>query len=178
MNQLLSVQELLTIAGRTSSRTLPVETATTLPLATMSEGKLRVVILYYKESFLPGRDKKIYPPHHIMILDPLTGAVIRFGECKPKDFGLERKPDEPEMGYGLDPKMSGDEFQAKKRRVLEISPAVWEAFASGGAPVDAKTRAIVKEYYDIFKQIAKKPLAPYYHAVAQDFFDWLEKVTK
>jgi hypothetical protein len=178
MNQLLSVQELLTIAGRTSSRTLPVETATTLPLATMSEGELRVVILYYKESFLPGRDKKIYPPHHIMILDPLAGAVIRFGECKPKDFGLDRKPDEPEMGYGLDPKISGDEFQAKKRRVLEISPAVWEAFASGGVPVDTKTRAIVKEYYEIFEQIAKKPLVPYYRAVAQDFFRWLEAASK
>jgi hypothetical protein len=178
MNRLLSVQELLTVAGQTSSRSLPIETATTLPIATMSEGKLRVVILYYKEISRPGTDKKMYPPHHIMVLDPSSGEIIKFEECKPKDFGIDRKPDQAEMGDGLDPKMPGDEFQTKKRRLLEISPSVWEAFASGSTSVDGKSLATVKEYDEIFKRIAKKPLLPYYHAVATDFFEWLAKVTK
>ncbi len=178
MNRLLSVRELLVIAGRTSSRALPVETATSLPMATMSEGRLQVVVLYYKEISRPGKERKTYPPHHIMTLDPTTGEVIKFTECTPKDFGLDQRSNEPEIGYGLDPKMSGAEFQSFKRRFQEISPAVWELFGSGRATLDMNAKVLTKEYHTIFLKIAKKPLIPYYKAVATDFFNWLDKVTK
>jgi len=61
---------------------------------------------------------------------------------------------------------------------LELSPTVWEAFAIGRIALDPATDAVVKEYYGLFKEIAKKPLIPYYKAVATDFFSWLDKVTK
>jgi hypothetical protein len=59
-----------------------------------------------------------------------------------------------------------------------LSPLIWEAFDSGSTNFNVPTTTIIKEYYTLFKKIVATPLLPYYHAVAPDFFKWLEAVTR
>jgi hypothetical protein len=172
-----TVKELLEIAGKKVSKVLPIETARNLPVVTREQNHLNMIILYYKESTIPN-EQTMYPPHYFIAIDIVTGKVLRFEPCAPKDFGMDKSANVPEQGFGLDPQMTGDEFWDKTDKFLDLSSAVWEVFDSGCNSLGSREVAVVKEYYGIFKRIAKKPLLPYYHAVAQDFFDWLEKVTK
>ena len=172
-----SARELLEIAGATSSQVLPDETARSLPLATRSGSSVTVVILYYKESVIP-REEIVYPPHRIMVLDAVSGEILRFERCSPRDLGVNKPAGVPEEGFGLDPEMSADEFWEKVDRFLDLSQIVWEVFALGTTTVDWKTAIVLREYYSLFRQIAKKPLMPYYQAVAKDFLDWLSRMSK
>ncbi len=170
-------RELLEIARATSSQVLPFQTARSLPLATRSGSTVKVVILYYKESVIPKKEI-VYPPHHIMVLDSVSGEIVRFESCSPKDLGVNKPAGVPEEGYGLDPEMSADDFWEKVDRFLDLSRTVWEVFALGTTTVDWKTAIVLREYYSLFRQIAKKPLMPYYQAVAKDFLDWLNRMSK
>ena len=177
MDVLKSARELLEIAGSTVSKVLPDETAESLPVATKSGTAIQMVILYYDESMIPGKEI-VYPPHHIIVIDTSSGKIIRFDSCTPSKLGVDKPADIPEEGFGLDPKLSADDFWKKRDRFLELSPIVWKLFKLNPAKSDSKAIQIIREYYSIFKEIAKKPLIPYYHAVARDFFKWLDLMTK
>jgi hypothetical protein len=177
MSKVKSTEELLQIAGATASKVLETETARSLPLATKSFLNLRIVVLYYRESVIPG-EEIVYPPHYIMVLDARSGKIIRFEPCTPRDLGVNKREGVPEQGFGLDPNMSPDEFWGRIDRFLEISPIIWQAFDSGKRKFNPKTTGFIKEYYSIFWKILKKPLLPYYSAVAKDFLKWLENFSK
>jgi len=176
MNTLKSARELLEIAGDASSKVLSDETAESLPLATKSGSTVRIVILYYKESMRPG-EEIMYPPHHIMIIDAESGKIVSFKPCSPSELGVNKSLDVPEKGFGLEPQMNSTEFWRKTDHFLELSQIVWITFALGTIP-DSQTVAIIREYYSLFKQIAKKPLLPYYKAIAPDFLNWLSQISK
>jgi hypothetical protein len=175
MEKIKSARELLEIAGATSSQVLPDEIAETLPMASKSAHNLYVIILYYRE--IP-RKELIYPPHYMMILDAVLGKVVRFEPCTPDSIGVKKPVGIPEEGYGLDPNMSAREFWEKTDRFLDLSKTIWQIYISDNMKMDSQTKNIIKEYYSIFEKIAKKPLLPYYHAIASDFLDWLSRNSK
>ena len=141
--------------------------------------QLAVTLFFYRTS-IGGGKYKIFPPHHIMELDPVTGAVIQFRASTPRDFGISQPPNEPIYAIDFKPKPdpNAKNFFAKAKRFDEISPTVWELYDTGKDNVDPGKRALIQEYRALFNEVAKKPLVPYYTALAPDFFRWLEAASK
>jgi hypothetical protein len=169
-----TTRELQEIGGATACRVLPVEVAASLPMPIKADNRMNVVFLYYNDTQVKGQ-RVISPPHHAMVLDAVTGKLLRFWACTPGELGV-RTPAGPPPGPELDPAVTAAEFWQKMARLLEMSPAVWEAYAVGNPRPDARTQALIQEYRAIYDRIALRPLVPYYEAVAADFFRWLRQV--
>ncbi|HUJ89552.1 MAG TPA: hypothetical protein VLX12_05090 [Syntrophorhabdales bacterium] len=141
--------------------------------------QLAVTLFFYRTS-IGGGKYKMFPPHHIMELDPATGAVIQFRASAPRDFGISQSPNEPIYVIDFKPKPdpNAKDFFAKAKRFDEISPAIWELYDTGENIIDPDKKAIIKEYRALFNEIAKRPLIPYYTALTPGFFKWLEAASK
>lgn len=171
---LLPVPELRELAAQVAAALLPVETAVMLPLPRKGDGGLEALIVYYQETG-PRTNRTVHPPSHAMRLDAATGKLLHFGPTTPERLGIQR-PLVPVPGARIDPAMTGMEFADKRARLLEISREVWLAFASGSAQVDATTADLVREYVDLFLQITKPEVAPFYLGAAKDFFAFLRAI--
>lgn len=146
--------------------------AAALPLPQKMGDSVYVVILYYREGVRPG-EEVIYPPHFIVTVDASTGDIIKSTTCVPADFGVPRKPGSRTVGFGLDPEMSADVFWDLTDRFMDISSRVWEIYSTKITRLDSRNAKVIREYDSIYRRIAKKPLVPYYRAIAADFFRWL-----
>lgn len=167
MNTYLSVEKLESIAGkdmRDGGGWL------TSPVVTRKDSKLQYITFVYFLS-LPGEPEQVSPPHRLIVLDPTNGAVLRDLPCTPKSLGVNKPADVWEESHVS---MTWDDLA----RFKELSPLIWEAFDSGGTKFNVPTTTLIQEYYTLFKKIVAAPLLPYYHAVAPDFFKWLEAVTR
>lgn len=173
----MTASEIVCIATKAYPKGLMTGMAIALPVATKKNSRLQIVVLLYKESTKRG-DETIYPPHHILAIDPISGKVLRNEPCTPQMFGLNQAVGIPVVGFGLDPGLSAEVFWKKHDRFMELSPEVWKAYASGASHLTQQGTQLVREYSGIFNIIAKKPLLPYYHAVAADFFKWLDGVAQ
>jgi hypothetical protein len=174
-NKFVSAHDLRNIAGSIARKVLPVEVAETLPVPRKDpkEG-LVILILYYNEIGPPSR-RIVKPPHHAMYLNPATGKVLRFWACDPEELGIET-PLKPVLGAGIPAEMPKMEYVEKRQRFLDISPAVWEAFASGATQYPGEVRSMIHDYRSLFLHITKAEVAPFYVEAAPDFFHWLEQV--
>ena len=70
--------------------------------------------------------------------------------------------------------MSLEEHSAKRAQLAAISKPVWEAFFQGGVPIAPETRALVREYRQLFLQTTNEEVAGYTTAAAAEFFHWLD----
>lgn len=170
-----SVCELIGAAGTAYEQRTGEASALPLPQMAKPGGALRVVILYYRESTRFG-DETVFPPHHMVSVDPASAKVVEARPCTPAQFGLALAPGAATRGLGLDPAMPASEFWTRTDRFMELSPTVWALYAERAIRLAPPARAIVAEYDACLRRIAKTPLLPYYEAVAGDFFDWLDKV--
>lgn len=174
-NHFVPARELQRIAGATSGAVLPDEDAETLPVSHKdAKYGLVILILYYRESG-PPRQRVVTPPHHAMYLDPTSGKVLRFWACGPDELGIPIPPP-PVPGAGIPSGMAHEEFISKRDRFLDVSPAVWEAFASGTAQFPPETKSLIVEYRSLFLRITKAEVAPFYVGAASDFFRWIDDV--
>ncbi len=173
--QFMSAPELRDVAGSVARRVLPVEAAETLPVPRRDpkEG-LVIVILYYRESGSPGK-RVVKLPDHAMYLNPVTGKVLRFWAIEPEELGIET-PLRPVPGAGVPADMPKMDFVEKRQRFLDISPAVWEAFASQASDYPPNVLAMIRDYRSLFLQTTKAEVAPFYVQAAPDFFRWLDQV--
>jgi hypothetical protein len=111
-----------------------------------------------------------------MILDPVTGAVLRFWACQPAELGIT-SPLKELPGAGIDPNMTGNEFFVLRRRFLDISATVWQAYASGTTKFEPELEPLITEYWHLFLRITKKDVAPFYLMSSPDYIYWLQTVT-
>ncbi len=150
--------------------------AMTLPMPTKVGQQVYIIILYYREGMRPGQEI-IYPPHHKVLINAASGKVIENSPIRPGDLGVPMAPGTATKGFGLDPKMTPDEFWNLFDRFYFISPTVWEIYQKGNNQLSAQDLKILQEYNSIFYRIGKKPSLPYYTAIASDFLNWLAEVS-
>ena len=133
---------------------------------------LRLVVLYYRE---PSDGKEsVFPPHQMVIVDPRSKEVVESKPCTPREFGVDQEAGQPIEGFGL--RVTVNEFWDRKIRLKEISPTIWDLYAEGNTQLEPEARDLVREYFTCYQRIAKAPLIPYYEAIGEDFFRWIEKV--
>ena len=176
MNEINSAQEIKTQAGKAASTVVPDEAAETIPVPKRLGEKFVIQILYYRQVGSPGKRKEL-PPEYCMLLDPESGKVIRFWRCTLAEIGLDEGT--PTVaGAGIKSGMTTEEFTMKEERLLAISQPVWIAFFHGGVPNAADTRALVREYRQLFLQTTNEGEAGFTVAAAAEFFQWLDTVAK
>lgn len=174
--QIKTAEEIRELSGRAASRVLSVETAATDPVPRYFNGTPVIQILYYPEYGDPG-DPAISLPDHCMLLDPMTGKVIRFWHCTPSEIGIQSVVP-PVTGAGLRPGMTPREYSLKRERLRAISKPVWQAFFEGGIPNDSDARNIVREYHQLFLETTTTEVASFTVAAAPEFFQWLDTATR
>lgn len=172
---ILPAERIREIAGQVAAASLPDEVAETLPVITEANGGPHALIIFYRETGKPNR-RTVHPPDHFISIHPVTGAVLRFAKTSPRELGIHIPP-QPVAGVGLDPKMTTADFIAQQDRFLEISPSVWRLFLNRShARLSEESRALVREYWNLFAHITKAEVAPFYAGAAPDFFDWIHSV--
>ncbi len=141
--------------------------------------QLTVAIFFYRTSIAGGK-YKMFPPHYIMELDPVTGNVVQFRQCTPKDFGVTGSLHEPVYVTEFQPKPDpkAKDFFLKNQRFDEISPIVWNMYDAENSVIEPSKKAQVREYQSLFNDIAKKELLPYYNGLTPEFFNWLAQTSK
>lgn len=171
-----SAHEIVEIQGRIAAQELPVEVANTLPIPQKTESGMVILIIYYNETG-PRGQRVVHPPHYAMTLDPVTGDLLRFWACRPEDLGI-KAPVQTLPGAGITPGMTGNEFFHLRQRLLDISAAVWQAYAGGGTQFEPQFQELITEYWHLFLRITKTDIAPFYAMASPDFFQWLQTVTR
>lgn len=148
--------------------------AAALPIPIKRGESLNIVHLFYKEGTAPG-EETVYPPHFRSTIDAETGDIVEAGPCEPLDFNVNQPTNVPTEGFGLDPGLTGEEYQIRKRRFMRLSPDIWELYSAGATTLADEQRALVADFNYCFRTIAKAPLMPYYEAIGSDFFTWLAR---
>lgn len=167
MNGFKSVKELVQIA----TENLPEGGGyPTYPIVTRIESQLQAVVGIYNQS-LPNKKPMISPPHQIIYMDPRNGAIVKDEFCSPNSFGFNKNETEEEY---IPSPISWDDLD----RFNELSPVIWEAFDLSASSYNEYTINAAKDYAALLQKIVAKPLLPFYRAIAPDFFQWLEQVTK
>jgi hypothetical protein len=170
--QLKTAEEIRLSAGKVASAVLPDEIAETLPVPKRTSGQLAVQILYYRESGRPG-NRRVQAPEHCMLLDAESGKLIRFWACTAEELGIDRQS--PVVaGAGVRPGMTAEEYSAREDRLLAISQPIWSAFFTGQTSEDSATRALAREYRQLFLESTKAEVAHFVVGAAGEFFKWLE----
>lgn len=171
-----SAHELRKLQTAASTGIVPREMAYTLPVPKKTESGMVIVVLYYYETG-PMNHRTVHMPERAMLMNPVSGEVLRFDAIRPADVGI-REPLTPVPGAGITPGMTGDEYFAFRQRFLDISAQVWEAYDSGKTEFNATTKAILREYESLFLCITKKEIAPFYVMTSPQFFKWLKNINK
>lgn len=164
--------EICVSAGRVAAAALPDEVAETLPIPRLKDGQFALLIMHYNESGPPGK-RVVGLPHHATLINPQNAKVEEFWKCSPEELGIKGQLSKID-GVGIDPAMTSMQFVEKRKRFLEISAPVWEAYFRRDQKPDAATRLVIAEYVDLFGKITKAEVAPFYHAASPDFFRWLK----
>lgn len=135
------------------------------------------VVVFFYDTSIGGGQWKIFPPHHVMALNPVTGEVENYKAITPSTLGINQRLDVPILAETLSPKPSldGEKIFQKEDRLKKISPLVWEAYGLGQTQLEPKTKSLLREYSTLFFQLeSSPPFIPYYKALSPNFFKWLE----
>lgn len=171
----LSAQELSGIADKKSG--LPDDSGgMSLLFPKLISGKLYVMVFFYRSTI--GSQHRIYSPHYVMTLNPISGEAFERRKIVPRDLGFDNEAtilifDEKIEAKKKDP--ANESWAEKYHRLLEISPHVWSIYQNGSPQNSAE---VIREYKELFIRFSKAPLFPYYKALSPDFFNWLEEASR
>ena len=163
-------------AGKAASAVIPDEAGQTFPVPKWLNGKPVIQILFYP-TFGSVKGRVVALPDHCMLLDAVSGKVLRFWACTHSEIGLSDGVS-PVHGAGIRAGMSIDEHTVMRDRLMDISKPVWEAFFQRELTSDSSIRALVREYRLLFLQTTNGEVAEFTVAAAPEFFQWLDTTTE
>jgi hypothetical protein len=133
-----------------------------------------LALFFYYDCNREG-DVDVYsPPHHALLLDPATGKVMRFWACRPEELGISAQAVRRKAG-DRETMVPPASWYRSEDRLFEVTPPVWQAFATGRTEFDPATAAAIEDYREHFHRICPPPLRAAYEAAAGDFFGWLRR---
>lgn len=171
MSRFLPARQIQRTIGAAASAAIADEFGETYPMPCAGGPPYVVRAVFYREA---GRahHRVVEPPRFVADVDGVTGQVMRVARCTPDEVGVVT-PIAPIPGAGIDPTMSVDEFVRRRERLLDLAPAVWEAFFAGLGALGAASAAEVTELHDLLLSITRAEVAPFYRGATPEFFRWL-----
>jgi len=150
------------------------ETGYSLPIPMMAEKKLLITRLAYGTRVLPQRGVYIMPPSHSLVADYASGKFIAVEELDVRAAGVKLPPAGDAWMHQAKQFATPQERLAAYERLYDLYDAVLPTFLAR-RPVDADAKKAVREFHELFRELAEKPLQPYYDALGKEFFTWVEQ---
>jgi hypothetical protein len=145
-----------------------------LPVPVLNIAGPCVVFFYCKAVARPKQPAILFPPHYLVMLSATTGDLMEIRKITPEEFG---QPSQAVGTFALPDGMTLDEYKKMLDRLYALYDILIPAFASGRDQADTGTEMLAKEFERTFSILGERPLLPYYRAVMNDFFSWIEKGT-
>lgn len=166
----ISARAAMATAQQAANR--PSNEAPALPVAVSGPEGVGVIVFFLSNS--GPASSRVEPPDVFVQLDR-TGKVLKnepFAQRKIEAFRTRVA----EPGIGSATTLSVEDYIAKRKRFLDISPAVWAAFADGSAP--SSLAELVTEYWRLFCAVTRETDAAYYLEASPAFFAWVRSHAK
>jgi hypothetical protein len=138
---------------------------------------LRVAFFYCTAHIVkPQEGLQVQVPTYLAYLNAETAQFEELKAIRPEEFGQPHGAGEV-LGPYLTPadRMSA-EFLTLQGRFFQAYDVLLPAFAAGPGPVGADVKEAAAEFQALFPQVTEGPLLGYYHALAREFFTWLESL--
>lgn len=172
MSRYRPAREIRNIVGAAAAAVIPDEYGETIPCPVRAGDALVLRVVFFPSSGPPSR-RVVLPPRFVVDVDGERAAIVRLARCTPDEVGVV-PPLAPVPGAGVEPTAPVDDFVRRRERLLDLAPAVWEAFAAGATAAPGAVGAgEVREFYELLLSITTADVAPFYPAVAPEFFRWV-----
>jgi len=167
--------ENLVLMARRHSFALPAETRQSLPIPVRDNRGLRIAFLFCPERAVIGKGIWLRPPAYRAFVNCQSGKFEELAAVVPGDFGQKHPPDEFLTVFKSLEGVTWKEYVTLQKRLYELYDLLLPPFA---ARRTAGIKTIGVEFRELFARISETPLQPYYQAVGQEFFAWLEQVVR
>lgn len=162
------VEKWCTLIRSQTMRSMPIESAMSLPIPIEQGGKPCLSTFYYgvKRNGGPGTTFVIPPIARITATYP-AARLLSFQHKQTGEL-FSGLPSSGELGLVYSEISTPHERVEARKFLLKIYPEIIELFwVTGGTP------EIYHQFSNIFSKVAEVPLIPYYQALNPTFFDWL-----
>jgi hypothetical protein len=175
--QLKSIVAIIESARHYTAASLPNETHQSYPVPVRTGGGIRIAFLYCVSRVTFQEGLQLLPPSHLGFVNAETAVFEEFRAVRPADFGRS-DPENQFLGkYRLPEGMTQEEYLDYQARLFQAYDRLLPQFAINQASVSPETKRAAGEFKALFNLITEQILRPYYQAIGNDFFAWLDKVS-
>ena len=174
--ELKKIQELIEIAQMGPAASLADETHQSYPIPLSPTCPLQVAFLFCPSRLQRRVGLQLLPPMHRAVLDAATGKVLEMRKVTPSELGVPDDPGTVLGVFGLPKGMSSEEFLKEQGQLRDAYDVLLPYYAAGMGLGEAGSRAqkAASEFLRLFPRVTEPPLAPYYRALGEKFFRWLQ----
>ena len=140
---------------------------------------LMAAFLYCTAAIVKPREGILLkPPRYIAFFNTETGAFEELKLFSPQEWGLPPVEEEWLGSYLTPAERLSAEFLTKQIRLYQAYDLLMVPFASGQTSISDNERRSAIGFKTLFIEISEKPLLPYYQTIGNQFFAWLDLVSK
>jgi hypothetical protein len=117
---------------------------------------------------------QIFPPTHIASFRIDTGTLINMKKVDPAHFS-QKDPANEVLGAAQMPKgLTFESFMKLRRELFEAEDRLLAPFRDGVEGLAEEQKDAARRFRRLFDQLHESVLSPYYEALGNEFFKWLE----
>ena len=118
---------------------------------------------------------QIWPPKYVATVDPATGKLERIRAMTPADLDQSDSPVAPLGRCLAPPERMTDVHLTLLAQFYQAYDDLLPWYASPARMSSDEIGREIQAFKQHFAGVAEPPLLPYYRAVGQHFFDWLDR---
>ena len=139
-----------------------------LPFPAKVEGRYWIGFLVYQAIPRHAKPSVIYPPVHLVCLDPASLALHKRISILPSGVVASHSPRESIGEYGIPAGMGYQDYLDAANRLSKLVPSLCNRMNRPDEKPDLSPEGA--QYQRLFQLLAEAPLKPYYQHFGRDFF--------
>jgi hypothetical protein len=144
-----------------------------LPVPAWHDGRIQVALMYSPSRARPT-GAQMAPPDTVVWLDPTSGGLVAVSAMTLAHFGLDHDPSAPIGEFRLPEGWTADRYLNLRNRLFQLYDLLFAAWAAGRAGRGTRSlHGAAREFLQVFGQVSEPPLLPYYHALGNEYFQWV-----
>jgi len=175
--QLKPVNELIDAAA-VAGRALPLETHHAYPIPVRDAKGLRILVFHCHSAIDLTKGLRLWAPGYRTWLRADTAKFEELKEMTAEELGGLPGPVEEIGAYALPAGMDAKQFVALQERLYQLHDMLVPLFAAGQERVSPEQRQAAADFRTIFGRVTEPSLQPYYQIVGNDFFAWLDRISR
>ena len=136
--------------------------------------QVRMVLIFHLVRGVKDQQRtyRIPAPRYHAMIDLETIKLVRWGELKPGDLGLQWDPTQ-DLGTFKVSEQDNGKIPARRKRLLELYDWVLGAFVAQQQSFTPEQLAAGKEFCKLLDQLVPAPVRRFVEALNPSFFSWL-----